>query len=93
MDINTSPDVQFEQSTVSPVVLQFTVDYLFVKHRLTAEGIATTVDTGMGDADLALSIVNDAYNHDRATKYTEMQKENTALIPWEIAKKDLGIDG
>lgn len=56
-------ETQFEQSTVSPHVNQFLVDYMFIFDKLTSKGIAVQIDMGMGDGDLALSILNDAYSH------------------------------
>lgn len=61
--IRLDSETQFEQSTVSPHVNQFLVDYMFVYDKLTNKGIAVQIDTCMGDGDLALSILNDAYSH------------------------------
>jgi len=59
---DTTPDHAFERASVSPHVNQFMVDYMFVHDKLISACINPLVDMGMGDGDLALSIVNDAYN-------------------------------
>ena len=82
-------DLQFEQVTTSPHVLQFTTDYLFVRQTLLAKDAPLTIDAGMGDADMALSIVNDAYAHNNHKELVEAMPQG---IPWEQAKRELGID-
>lgn len=62
------PDLDFEKTTTSPHVLQFMADYTFTRQKLIAEGVEPLMDTGIGNADLALSIVNDAYTHERMSK-------------------------
>jgi hypothetical protein len=61
----------FEQTTVSPHVNQFMVDYMFVRDKLNSADISPLVDMGMGDGDLALSIVNDAYNQQHVSEQIE----------------------
>lgn len=64
-------DLQFEQTIVSPHVNQFMTDYMFVKDKLSATGVERLIDTAGGDADLALSIVNDAYNQHHVSEQIE----------------------
>ena len=67
-DATTSPDTTFEQTTVSPHVNQFMADYMFVRLKMVAAGIDPLLEVGSGGyADLALSIVDDAYNQHTAT--------------------------
>jgi len=73
-NITTTPDQLFEQTTVSPHVNQFMVDYLFTHDKLLASNVNPQIDTGMGEADLALSIVNDAYEHERRTKAQQVEQ-------------------
>jgi hypothetical protein len=63
----------FEQTTVSPHVLQFMTDYLFIRDKLINSGIDPVNPTEIGDADVALSIVNDAYEHRRRILMTDSQ--------------------
>lgn len=51
-------NLAFEQTIVSDHIHQFLTDYLFVCHKLTAEGLDIYTDMG---GDIALSIVNDSY--------------------------------
>jgi len=77
-------DAQFEQATVSPHVNQFLADYLFTRTKLVSAGINPILDNGSGEADLALSLINDAYNHQHI-----FEKENNALLlQAEIAQPD-----
>jgi len=70
-DLNT----QFEQATVSPHVNQFLADYLFTRTKLIANDINPLVESSAGDCDLALSLINDAYNHQHI-----FEKENNELL-------------
>jgi hypothetical protein len=67
----TYSDPSFEQTTVSVHVNQFMVDYMFVRDKLRNADVALTMDTGMGEADLVLSIVNDAYNQQHISQQIE----------------------
>jgi len=52
----------------SPYVIQFMTDYTYVRDELLRTGSSPRIDTGMGEADLVLSIVNDSYAHNRMNK-------------------------
>ena len=52
----------------SPFVIQFMTDYTYVRSELIRIGDSPRIDTGMGEADLVLSIVNDSYAHNRMNK-------------------------
>lgn len=67
-----SDDVNFEQTTVSQGVLQMATDYLFVRQKLMAAGAVIVNDFG---ADLALSIVSDAYAHEEKKNLAQKQAE------------------
>ena len=56
---------ELEQMTLSPSVVQITMDYLYVRQQLKSDGIDTETDMGH---DIALSIVCDAYNHEAAKR-------------------------
>ena len=58
-------DITYEQTTVSPSVLQITTDYLFVRRKLQED--SADLDTEMGQ-DIALSIVCDAYINEAAQR-------------------------
>jgi len=74
-DATKDLNAQFEQATVSPHVNQFLADYLFVRTKLVSTGINPIVDSSVGDCDLALSLINDAYNHQHI-----FEKENNDLL-------------
>ena len=57
-----------EPPSVSPCVVQFMADYTFVRSEIIRVGDSPRIDTGMGEADLVLSIVNDSYAHNRMNK-------------------------
>jgi len=50
-----------EQMTLSPSVVQITMDYLYVRKQLVDAGADVYTDMGQ---DVVLSIVCDAYNHE-----------------------------
>ena len=54
---------------VSPHVNQFLTDYAFAHQKLTDIGARVDLE----HADVVLSIVNDAYNHERMSKLTSEQ--------------------
>lgn len=58
---STTVSTQYEQMTLSPSVVQITMDYLYVRKQLLDDG--ADVQTDMGQ-DVVLSIVCDAYNHE-----------------------------
>jgi len=55
------PAKSSEQMTLSPAVIQMTMDYLYVRNKLLDDGAEVMTDMGQ---DMALSIVCDAYNHE-----------------------------
>ena len=57
-------DKLVEQTIVSKPVIQLTADYLYVRSTLLDAGATLNMEFG----DIALSIVNDAYNHEHITK-------------------------
>jgi len=57
-----------EQPPVSPHVNQFLADYLHVRKTMLANDTPVTLEY----ADLALSIVNDSYNHERGSKHKRL---------------------
>lgn len=81
-ELITTPDTSFERTTVSPHVNQFLADYMFVRDRLIASRIEPMVDMGMGDGDLSLSIVNDAYNQQHVS---EQIKHDIAVKQYRIS--------
>ena len=68
----------YEQMTLSPSVVQITMDYLYVRNQLLDDG--AKVETDMGQ-DLALSIVCDAYNHEamkRRVQFVQVDNSGNA---------------
>jgi len=63
-----------EQPSVSPHVNQFLIDYMHTLKQLQEAGIPNLIEAGMGDVDLVLSIVNDAYNQHRFNRHQALEK-------------------
>jgi len=58
---STNSNNAYEQMTLSPSVVQITMDYLYVRKQLLDDGVEVQTDMGQ---DVVLSIVCDAYNHE-----------------------------
>jgi len=84
-------DKLLEQTTVSRSVLQIAADYSHVHNVLTRLNAPTVVDGDMGNFDIVLSIVCDAYNKEIADRPKPRQHKCTSSNPHPQRPPDTGI--
>ena len=75
-DKGPSTPGSLELMTLSPSVVQITMDYLYVRKQLVDAGAEVQTDMGQ---DMALSIVCDAYNHEAAKRGIQIYRVDDSV--------------